>query len=980
MKKTTVIIFISVITVLNLHAQYKTSKSIWIDSTLGKMTIEEKIGQLFMIRAFSKEDNEHIKSVRDQISKYKVGGVCFFQGDPLKQTYLAEDYQSRANIPLLIAIDGEWGLGMRFPDKAISFPRQITIGAINDNQLIYRMGYEIGRQCRLTGLNVNFAPDVDVNNNSANPVINMRSFGEDPFNVATKAYAYMKGLADAGVMSCAKHFPGHGDTDVDSHKDLPVIAHDRRRLDSIELYPFKMLIQHKVPSIMIAHLMVPALDDSPDVPTSLSQPVVTGLLREEYGYDGLIYTDAMEMQAVTKHYGPGEADLQVFLAGNDIVLLPSDISAGYNSIMNAYKSGRISDDRLNKSLVRILGAKYDLGLYKQSNLAHTDNIYQELNSDEAINIKTEIYEKALTLVSNQDQLLPLRSLSGINFASISLGAKRMTGFQERILSYVDSDNYWLSKEATPAEYSQKLELLSKKDIVIVGLHDMSWYVKNAYGINNAQIDFIHDLAKKTKVILTIFGTPYALASFENIKTTLVAYEDNDISQDVAAQALFGVTDITGKLPVSASAKYFQGVGLIIPGIKRIGYSRPERVGIESDSLERIAGIIEKMIEEKAAPGCQIVIAKDNRIVYEKAFGYHLYDGKQAAANTDIYDLASVTKIMATTISLMQLDDKGLFELDDTVGQYIPEADTTNKSGLVYADMLAHVAGLAGWIPFYRHTLTEDRRPVPSPQYYKSTSSDSFPIKVTDKLYLRFDYPDTIWRDIFASDLRDSRDYRYSDLAFYIANRTIKNITGTQVDVYADEFFYKPLGLRTTGFNPLRRFDKKRIPPTEKDDYFRMTTIQGTVHDMGAAMLSGVSGHAGLFSNAHDVAVLMQMLINKGYYGGYQYIKPATVERYTHRHWASSRRGLGFDMKELNPDKSLNMSEKASRNTFGHLGFTGTCVFGDPDHNIVFVMLANRTYPTMENNKFGKNDYRPRVQEVIYNALIPESNRQIDLTY
>lgn len=955
-------------------------KSQWVDSMMSKMTLEEKVGQLFMIRAFSKEDNEHIKSVRNQIEKYKVGGVCFFQGDPLKQSYLVEDYQSRSRIPLLMAIDGEWGLGMRFPDKAISFPRQITIGAVNDNQLVYRMGYEIGRQCRLSGLNVNFAPDVDVNNNPANPVINMRSFGEDPFNVASKGYAYMKGLSDAGVMACAKHFPGHGDTDVDSHHDLPVIPHDRRRLDSIELYPFRMMIDHKVPSVMIAHLMVPALDNSPDVPTSLSKRVVTDLLRKEYGYEGLIYTDAMEMKAVTKHYGPGEADLAVFMAGNDIVLLPADIEAGYKSILTAYQEGKFTEDRLNESVRRILGTKYDLGLHKQVKFSMPDNIYQELNSDEAVNIKTEIYEKALTLVSNDDKVLPLKSLSGLDFGSVSLGADRMTTFQQRILSYVDSENYWLPKDAKSTDYEQKITQLSQKDIVIVGLHDMSWYARNAYGINQAQIDFVHALAEKTKVVLVIFGTPYALPSFEKIRTTLVAFEDNEISQEVAAQALFGVTDITGKLPVSASKKYLMGTGLIMPGLKRIGYSRPEGVGLESDSLQQIETIVQQMIDEKAAPGCQIVIAKDNRIVYERSFGHHQYDKKQKVLISDIYDLASVTKIMATTISLMNLDDKGLFKLEDSVGHYIPEEDTTNKSGLIYEDILAHVAGLAGWIPFYRHTMTDERRPKPSPLYYSSTESDSFPIKVTDQMYLRFDYPDSIWRAIFSSSLRESRDYRYSDLAFYIANRTIKNISGQQVDRYAHEYFYQPLGLRTTGFNPLERFDQVRIPPTEKDDYFRMSVVQGRVHDMGAAMLSGVSGHAGLFSNAADVAVIMQMLLNKGYYGGRQYIKPSTVERYTQRHWASSRRGIGFDMKELNPDKSLNMSEKASRNTFGHLGFTGTCVFGDPDHNIVFVMLANRTFPTMENNKFGKDDYRPRIQEVIYNSLIPSANRQLDLTY
>ena len=391
--------------------------------------------------------------------------------------------------------------------------------------------------------------------------------------------------------------------------------------------------------------------------------------------------------------------------------------------------------------------------------------------------------------------------------------------------------------------------------------------------------------------------------------------------------------------------------------------------------------MQQMIRDKAAPGCQILIAKDNRIVYERSFGKHTYDANSnTVQNSDIYDVASVTKVMASTISLMHLDDKGLFKLSNTVGQLVPEEDTTNKANILYEDMLAHSAGLVGWIPFYRHTLTDSKRPKPSPVYYSDVMSDSFPVEVNDHLYLRVDYPDSIWRRIFSSDLREERNYRYSDLAFYIANRTIQNLSGLQVDQYADQTFYNRLGLRNTTFNPLRKFDISRIPPTEKDDYFRMGIVRGQVHDMGAAMLGGVSGHAGLFSNAHDLGIIMQMLLNKGYYGGYNYLKPETISRYTQRHWSSSRRGMGFDMKELDPDKSMNMAESASRNTYGHLGFTGTCVFADPDHNIVFVFLANRTYPTMENNKFGKDNYRPKVQDIIYKAMIPEANIDMDLAY
>ncbi len=971
-----VIIFLSS---FDLSAQVLQNAS-WTDSVMQEMTIEEKIGQLFMIRAFSKNDKSHIQFVEEQIKKYHIGGVCFFQGDPKKQVELVNKYQDLSSYPLLVSIDGEWGLGMRFPDKAISFPRQITIGAINDNQLIYRMGKEIGRQCQLLGINVNFAPDVDVNNNPNNPVINMRSFGEDRDNVASKAYAYMRGLQDANVMACAKHFPGHGDTDVDSHYDLPIIGHDRFRLDSIELYPFKKMIDMGISSVMVAHLQVPALDARSNRPTTLSDKVISDLLRTELDFDGLIYTDAMEMKGVTKHYEAGMADLEAFLAGNDIILLPEDIHQGYNRILEAYKSGVISEERINVSVRRILKAKEKLKLHNQLQKANASDIYKELNSDEAINIKTEIYERAITLANNEKKLLPIRKLSKASYASVALGVNKRSVFQERLGSYVEVDSYHIPKEGSKAKYTEVQNAIKDKDRIIISLHDMSWYAKKNYGLDQDQIDYVNTLSQSADVILVVFGTPYSLKWFEKIPTVVVAYEDNEISQEVAAQALFGVTDIGGKLPVTASSKYIMGKGERITGLKRIGFSRPERVGLNSDTLRNIKKIVGEMIAEKAAPGCQILIAKNNRVVYHESFGYHTYDKIRKVKKSDIYDLASVTKVMATTISLMHLDDQEAFDLSGYIKDYIPEEDTTNKATIQYHDMLAHVGGLVGWIPFYKNTLTEDRSPKPSDDYYAQEQSEEFPHYVTDNLYLRHDYQDSIWRKVFSSKLRDKRDYRYSDLAFYIGSRTIENLSKMSVDQYAHQYFYSPLGLRTTTFNPLKKVDKNRVPPTEKDTYFRMSTIRGTVHDMGAAMLGGVSGHAGLFSSALDLGVLMQMMLNKGYYGGYNYLSPETVEKYTKRHWASSRRGIGFDMKELNPDKTQNMSDKASRNTFGHLGFTGTAVFADPDHDIIYIFLSNRTYPTMRNNKLGKNNYRPRIQSVIYDALIPDTHMDSGLTY
>lgn len=945
-------------------------KEVWVNDKYDQMSTDEKIGQLYMIRAFSKNDPGHIKFVKTQIKKYSVGGICFFQGDPMRQADLVNEYQGLSKTPMMISMDAEWGIGMRFPKKAISFPKQMTLGAINDHQLIYRMGKEVGRQCRLAGMQLNYAPVVDVNNNPDNPVINYRSFGEDRYNVAAKSYAYMKGLQDANVLSCAKHFPGHGDTNVDSHHDLPVIPHSRRRLDSLELFTFDMMIKQGVDAIMVAHLQVPALDATPNLPTTVSKKVVTDLLQEEMNFKGLIFTDGMEMKGVTKHFPVGEADLQAFLAGNDIILLPDDIDVSFKLFKKAVADGRITEERLARSVKKILSSKYDLDLHRTKGLAQKTALKESLFSTEAKVVKSKIYEKAITLAANTQYTLPIFQFSGIKFGSVSLGTDKKTTFQSRLSEYIDLSEFQIRRNGTSDQYSRALESLQYHDIVFISVHEMSRNASKKYGLTQDQINFIHQLAGRTRVVLTLFGSPYTLEYFEQIPCTVVAYEGDPMAQEAAAQALMGAIDITGKLPITASEKFPIGTGQQLPALGRLGYSIPEAVGLNSDTLRRIDELAKELISKKAAPGCQILVAKDNKIVYHKSFGFHTYDKKRPVDIDDIYDVASVTKIMASTISTMKLQDMGQFDINDPIAKYIPEEDTTNKAGIIYEDMMAHVSGLASWIPFFKSTIDEENPREINPSYYATQKSSEFALSVTPKMYMRTDYQDSIWRRIFSSNLKDNRQYKYSDLAFYIMNKTIENISGEQVDQFAETNFYGPMGLKRTMFNPIRTIDKKYITPSEHDQYWRNEIVHGTVHDMGAAMLDGVSGHAGLFSNSKELSILLQMLLNGGYYGGQQYLNPSTIKYYTQRHWRSSRRGIGFDMKELNPDKSMNMSEKASRSTFGHLGFTGTAVFADPESNLVFVFLSNRTFPTMNNNKLGKENYRPKIQSVVYNALMP----------
>lgn len=940
----------------------------WADSMYQSMSDDERIGQLMMVRAFSKKDKAEEKRLLNEIKKYHVGGMCFFQGTPTEQARVTNVYQEASKIPLLMAIDGEWGLGMRFPDKTISFPRQLMLGAIQDNNLIYEMGKDVAKHCQRIGLHVNFAPVADVNNNPDNPVINDRSFGEDMYNVSAKSYSYMMGMQDQGIMACAKHFPGHGDTDVDSHYDLPIINHDMHRLDSLELMPFETLSKYGIKSMMAAHLHVPAIDDRKNRPTSLSTTALTDILRQEIQFNGLIFTDGMEMKGVTKHFKAGQAEAEALLAGNDIILLPENIGDAVKVIKEYIADGKITNDQIEASVKRVLVEKYRLGLWTTPPQIELDNIDSDLNNKESLALKAKLIEEAITLVNDSEKKIPINTPASKIIMTLAIGAEKETDFQKRISSYGNVDHFTSGKTINNTKAATLNKNLENASHVIVSFHDMSKYASKNFGIDQSAVQFVRNLAKTKHVIVTLFGSPYALRYFEKLDPILVSYNEDPMTQDLTAQAIFGANRISGKLPVSGSEAFPYGMGVYRESNGTLGYSSPERVGMISDTLKRIDNLVKEMISRNAAPGCQILVAKDGKIVYDKAFGHFTQKKKRKVKQDDIYDVASVTKVLATTVSLMQLYDRGLFDPTTKLKSYLPESDTCNKGEICITDMLAHQGRLAGWIPFYKKTMSEGKYPKPLSKYYRTTPQDSFTIKVTDNMYMWNEYVDSMWSRIYSSDLRETDSYRYSDLSFYFMHRSIKNITGIRLDTFAKMNFYNPLGLHHTGFMPLERFSKSTIAPTEEDNYFRKATVQGTVHDMGAAMLGGVSGHAGLFSTAQELGVMMQMLLNGGVYGGRRYINSQTIDMFTTRFHKSKRRGIGFDMKQLDPDLNLNMSEKASDSTFGHLGFTGCAVWADPEQNVLYIFLSNRTYPRMSNNKLGRYEYRPRIQTAIYNAI------------
>lgn len=944
----------------------------WIDSLMNTMTEDQKLGQLFMIRAYGKQDAAHIKKVKQLIRKEHVGGLCFLGGSPEKQAELTNQYQEMSDLPLLIAIDGEWGLGMRFKEKGFSFPRQLMLGAIKGEELIYKMGREIADHCKMMGIHVNFAPVIDVNNNPLNPVINNRSFGEDMYNVAAKGFAYATGMEDAGILACAKHFPGHGDTDVDSHKDLPVINHTRDRIDSLELMPFRELSREGISSMMVAHLNIPSIDDRPNRPSTLSKNNVTQILKHELGFNGLIFTDALDMKGVTKHFETGEVEAEALIAGNDVLLIPEDVPKAKEVIKKYISEGKISWSRIDLSVRKILTAKIKAGLHLGVEpIENIETLEARFKSIRAQKLNYELVKKAMTLVRNDDQLIPF-NLNTASFGTLAIGTQKMTKFQSTLAHFESMKHINIAHNIGTSVHEATIRSLKDVEVVFVSVHDMSKYAQRDFGLKKSTLDLIDELSKSKKVILTLFGSPYATKFFEDMPSLLVAYEDNDVTQDVAAQALMGVHPISGSLPVTACKTYPLGTGVYTKALMKLGYAKPEHLGLSGDSLEKIDDIVEEMITEKAAPGCQVLVAKEGKIVWHKSYGYHTYKKKRKTKLTDLFDVASITKILATTLSIMKLQEEGYLDLNSAIGDCAPLSDNplSNKKDIVVKEILAHHAGLPGWIPFYEKTISDDKKPRPLDSFYRAKKEQGYGIEVARKLFLRNDYRDSIYLRVDTCGLRETKDYRYSDVGFYMLDRLILEKTKQDIGQFATASFYRPLGLNKTTFSPKENgHSHYNIVPTEEDTYFRNQRIQGYVHDMGAAMLGGVAGHAGLFSTSYELGILMQMLLNGGIYDGIKYFEKETIEEYTQRFERSSRRGLGFDMKELDTDKTLNMSEKASDSTFGHLGFTGAAAFADPEHDLVYIFLSNRTYPSMENKKFGRKNYRPRIQSAIYNAMV-----------
>ncbi len=938
----------------------------WVDSVFASLNPDQRIAQLMVIRAHSNLGPDHVAKVINDIQQYNVGALCFFQGGPIRQAQLTNLYQQQAQTPLMITIDGEWGLGMRL-DSVTKFPYQLTLGAMENDRLVYRMGLAVGQQCKRIGVHVNYAPVVDINNNPNNPVIGYRSFGEDKYKVSRFGVAYMKGMQDAGIMACAKHFPGHGDVDVDSHYDLPVINKSRAELDSMELVPFRALFKAGVGSVMIAHLSIPALDTAAHVATSISRNSVTDLLRRDLKYNGISFTDALEMKGVAKYFPGGTIAVEAILAGNDMLCLPADVKASIDVIQQAIREGRIQQAELDGRIRKVLAAKYDLGLNRRT-LIDTTNLLADLNRQTDA-IRAEVADRSIVLLNDQNGWFQPKSVRKLRrtlrrgrIAYVGVG---LNGPNDLIRSMPSGslDTYYLSAKADSLQADsllQRFRAAGGYDLVLLGVHNYSNRPMDQFGLSNSVIALTQQLDGPRTITMT-FGNVLANANFCGAAQLMACHQDDSIVRHAAWKMLQGFARPTGRLPVRV-CQFPVGAGIRYDNVKPDWEAQRE-------ALKQVDAIAEEGIREGAFPGCVVLAVHRGEVILDRSYGRFEYGSAPAVSTESLYDLASVTKISATTVAIMKLIDQGKIRLDGTLKEYLPITKGTDKGDLTLRDILLHQAGLVPFIPFYKETI-DPATGTPLEIYYRKQREPGFGIRVAEGLYLRNDWNDTMMQRILKSPLSPRGKYVYSDNDFIFLGQIVERVSGLGLDEYVQRTFYRPLGMYSTGFKPRERFAVSGVVPTETEKHFRRQTTRGDVHDEGASLFGGVAGHAGLFSNAYDLSILYQMLLNGGSFQGKRYLKPETIRLFTDYQVSGSRRGLGFDKPERDNDtrKDPYPSWLAAPTTFGHTGFTGTCVWVDPSRELVYVFLSNRVYPTRDNGKLSALSIRGRIQDAIIESV------------
>lgn len=955
----------------------------WVDSIMDKLSFKEKVGQLFIYTIAPVDTKRNLELLREAVDTYKVGGLLFSGGKMQTQVDLTNRAQKQAKVPVMITFDGEWGLAMRLRGTPI-FPRNMVLGCIRDNQLIYEYGSEVARQCRQIGVQVNFAPVADVNINPKNPVINTRSFGEDPIQVADKVIAYASGLEGGGVLSVCKHFPGHGDTDVDSHKALPVLPFTRERLDSVELYPFKKAIRAGLGGMMVGHLQVPVIEPIGGLPSSLSRNVVYDLLTDELAFKGLIFTDALAMKGVS---GNGYVSLQALKAGNDMVLAPRNLKEEIPAVLEAVEKGELTKEDIENKCRKVLTYKYVLGLKKKPHI-QLSGLEQRINSPQTRDLIRRLNLAAITVLNNKNHILPLHADKEQTIALLEVGKPGDTEILAKQMSrYTSLARFRLRPNQTEEENQRLRDSLATYKRIVVAVSEQRLAPYHS---------FFTKFAPESPAIY-LFFTPGKMMlqihrAVSHASAVVLGHSHTSDVQRQVADILFAKATADGRLSASVGGLFPTGAGVTITPKTPLHFI-PEEYGLSSALLKKIDTIALDGIQQGAYPGCQVVVLKNGHIMVDKSFGTYTGKGSPRVESTNIYDLASLSKTTGTLLAVMKLYDKGRFNLTDKISDYLPFLQRTDKKDITIQEILYHQSGLPSWLPFYQETIDKDsydgrlfsaRKDAHHPvqigtttwanpkfkfksEYISPVKTGDYTIQICDSLWLNRSFRKVIEEKIVEAPLKQKR-YVYSDIGFILLGMLVEQLAGMPMEAYLQREFYEPMGLERTGYLPLRRFAKSEIVPSNKDRFLRKETLQGYVHDEASAFFGGLAGNAGLFSTAREVTHVYQMLLNGGEIDGQRYLSKETCNLFTTEVSKISRRGLGFDKPDMEDSKKGNCASVVPAEVYGHTGFTGTCAWVDPVNNLVYVFLSNRIYPNVTNRKLNQLHIRERIQEAIYDAM------------
>jgi beta-N-acetylhexosaminidase len=923
----------------------------WVDSSLRSMSLEEKVGQLLFTTyhgSFTPTDSDATAQMMHDINDLHVGGfITITHVSPLgivkDQAYptavLANMLQSKSKLPLLIGADYERGTAMR-QDEGTSFPTAMALAAAGDPKDAYTMGKITALEARAVGVQWVYAPVSDVNNNPGNPIINTRSFGENPQRVSEFVTEFIRGVQENGALATAKHFPGHGDTATDSHIDLPIIKADRERMEHLELVPFRAAISAGVGSIMTGHLNVPAFEPDPSTPATLSSNILTDLLRNQLHFQGLVITDAMDMGGITVRYAPGDAAVRAFLAGADALLMPPVPDAARQALLAAAQSGRISKDRLDASLLRILRAKVRLGL-NQNRLVDIASLSEKFGSSAWQNAAQEISDRGITLLHDKQHLLPLDATKPTRVLLVSLYADPEPypgqDLEAQLRSRFDSVIALRADTKFARADTLKLPAPSDYDLVVLALFVRVSDRKGDIDVPADQIPVINQIYKSGKPVITLcLGSPYLIERFPKADTWLSAFGISDVAQISLSRALFGEIPIRGHLPVTVPGIDIKaGFGIALPANPMA--LQPMDVRGEAQ-LQPAFTVVENAIADKAFPGATLAVGYRGKVSYH-AFGKLSYDANSAAVKIDtMYDLASLTKVVVTTTLVEKLAEGDFgqpLNLDTPIERYLPEWLSSGNQ-IEWRHMVT-----------IRHLMTHTSGLPPFKEYWRTSTGKQ----------------DTLSR-IFVEPLEYEPGTKmiYSDLGIILMAEIIQRLTGKPLDVLANEFIFSPLGMNRSMYNPPKHLWPE-IAPSEVDNQLRHRLVQGEVHDENAYTIGGVSGHAGVFSTSPDLSHFCQMLLNGGVYAHKRILKRATISEFTApQPLAKNTRTLGWVV----PTEGSSSGRYFSAHSYGHTGFTGTTIWIDPERQLFVVLLTNRVNPTRENMKIAQ--VRPAVHDAVMKAL------------